>query len=343
MKTQFRLFRRSGTYYVHDAVTGKQTSLHTKDEGEARTLLHSRSEAQRQPRLNLQIARTYLAASDSGIATRTWQDAIDALVATKRGSTQQRWQWAGRDKAFATLRPRIIMETYAEHLLVVLREGTVSTNVHLRKLHNFCIDMGWLPWPILPKRQWPKVEYKDKRAITLEEHRRILEREPNEETRNFYALLWELGGSQSDIATLAAENIDWVDRVISYARNKTGAISQLHFGELAAAILARLPRHGLLFPRLAQMHERHRGKEFNRRCKGLRISGISMHSYRYAWAERAKSAGYPERFAQVALGHGSKAVHRAYARKAQVVLPALEDYEKRMPREATVLPMPVAA
>ena len=38
--------------------------------------------------------------------------------------------------------------------------------------------------------------------------------------------------------------------------------------------------------------------------------------------------GYPERFAQEALGHNSKAVHRAYARGANVKLPALEDYEK---------------
>jgi hypothetical protein len=30
-----------------------------------------------------------------------------------------------------------------------------------------------------------------------------------------------------------------------------------------------------------------------------------------------------------ALGHSSKAVHRAYAKKAQVVVPPLEDYEKR--------------
>ena len=52
-----------------------------------------------------------------------------------------------------------------------------------------------------------------------------------------------------------------------------------------------------------------------------------MHSYRYAWAERAKQCGYPERFAQEALGHNSKAVHRAYARKAKMELPPLEDYE----------------
>ena len=38
-----------------------------------------------------------------------------------------------------------------------------------------------------------------------------------------------------------------------------------------------------------------------------------------AWAERAKTCGYPERFAQAALGHNSKAVHRAYAKKESKV------------------------
>lgn len=61
-----------------------------------------------------------------------------------------------------------------------------------------------------------------------------------------------------------------------------------------------------------------------------RIRGISLHSYRYAWAERAKIADYPERFAQLALGHNSKAVHRAYAKKAQVTLPPLEEYEQKI-------------
>lgn len=56
---------------------------------------------------------------------------------------------------------------------------------------------------------------------------------------------------------------------------------------------------------------------------------MSLHSYRYAWAERARVCGYPERFAQEALGHNSKAVHRAYARRAQVKVPSLEKYERR--------------
>lgn len=59
------------------------------------------------------------------------------------------------------------------------------------------------------------------------------------------------------------------------------------------------------------------------------IKGVTLHSYRYAWAERARKAGYPERFAQEALGHNSKAVHRMYSRKAQVTVPALEDFEAK--------------
>jgi predicted RNA-binding protein Jag len=41
-------------------------------------------------------------------------------------------------------------------------------------------------------------------------------------------------------------------------------------------------------------------------------------------------AGYPERFAMQALGHSSKAIHRAYSKKAQVRLPSLEEYERKI-------------
>jgi hypothetical protein len=36
-----------------------------------------------------------------------------------------------------------------------------------------------------------------------------------------------------------------------------------------------------------------------------------------------------ERFAQEALGHNSKAVHRAYAKWALMKIPSLEEYEQR--------------
>jgi hypothetical protein len=37
----------------------------------------------------------------------------------------------------------------------------------------------------------------------------------------------------------------------------------------------------------------------------------------------------PERYAQEALGHNSKAVHRAYAKNALMKIPSLEEYEQK--------------
>ena len=110
-----------------------------------------------------------------------------------------------------------------------------------------------------------------------------------------------------------------------------------------AHILHGLPKAGPIFPYLRGRLPGYRANEFRERCRGLGITGVSLHSYRYAWAERAKTVGYPERFAQMALGHNSKAVHRAYARNAQVTLPPLEDYERNAATAAPVIPLPVSS
>ena len=331
MKNRFRLYRRKkgGMFYAHDSETGKQESLGTKDRAEATTLLNARNESFRQPQLNLHIAKAYLAGTDSGVSTRTWQDALNAIIENKEGSTKDRWVRAAKESALDLIRGKVILETQAEQLLACLKAGTVSTNVHLRKLHNFCLAMNWLPWPIIPKRLWPEVRFQPKRAITLEEHQRIIEREKNPERQSFYELCWHLGGSQTDIANLKAEDIDWPNRTTAYNRQKTGRLAMIHFGDEIEAVLRRLPVVGPLFPYLHTVRCGDRATEFKQRCEGLGIKGVSLHSYRYAWAERAKQCGYPERFAQEALGHNSKAVHRAYARKAKVKLPSLESYEKQ--------------
>ena len=205
MKQRFRLYKRKkgGRYYVHDDVTGKQDSLHTTDRATAIRLFHSRQEAEQQPAVNLQIARAYLAASDPQIATRNWQLVMDELVKLKKDQTQHRWQTAIKDKAFDLIRHLPLLETRPEHFLRVLEAGKVSTNVYLRRMHNFALDMNWLPWPVLPKkRQWPAVEFKEKRGITLAEHLAIVARENNPERKAFYKLAWHLGASQSDLAFL---------------------------------------------------------------------------------------------------------------------------------------------
>ena len=329
MKQHFILFQSAGVFYYEDTTTGKQLSLRTKDEAEALTLLHSKNEAHRQPVLNLRIAQTYLTATDHEVAERTWQTPMDEMTKTKTGSTRLRHEVAMKDKAFDLIRNLPILETHSAHFLKVLELGTVSTNVYLRRIHNFALDMNWLPWSVLPKRQWPKVRFKEKRAITWEEHQKIIAAEVNPERRMLYQLCWHLGASQGDIANLRGEDVDWTNNTVSFTRKKTGVPVLVHLGVEALNLFKDLPAEGLLFPYLASVRAGDRATEFRQRCRQLRIIGVTLHSYRYAWAERAKTCGYPERFAQEALGHNSKAVHRAYAKRALMKIPSLEDYEQR--------------
>jgi len=134
-----------------------------------------------------------------------------------------------------------------------------------------------------------------------------------------------------------AEDVDWIERSISFNRRKTKVPVVISFGAEAAAVVEGLPKSGSLFPWLCRLHERHRAKHFIKRLATLGIKGVSLHSYRYAWAERAKVAGMPERFAQQALGHSSKAFARAYSKNAKVRVPSLEDFERKL------IPIPRAA
>jgi integrase len=104
----------------------------------------------------------------------------------------------------------------AGHLLAVLRTGTVSTNAFLRKVHNFALDMNWLPAIVIPRGQWPAIHYKEKRAITPEEHQKIIAAEVNPERKTLYLLCWHLGANQGDIASLKGEDVDWTNGTVSF-------------------------------------------------------------------------------------------------------------------------------
>src|SRR5262245_6611708 len=115
---------------------------------------------------------------------------MDEMIRTKTGAIRERWISGAKSKPFDSLRSRKLIETQAEHLLHAMQNGTVSTNIHLRRMHNFALDMNWLPVAIIPKRRWPSIRFKEKRAITLEEHQRIVAAEVNRERKGFYQLCW---------------------------------------------------------------------------------------------------------------------------------------------------------
>jgi integrase len=334
MKNRFRLFRRGSVYYAHDGDTGKQQSLETAIKAEAQRLVNARNEAATSPLLNLSLAKAYLAAHDPKLVTRTWTDVMTDLATHGRESSRARCEQEMARKPFNIIRHKKLVETTTDDLEAVMAAGGAATNNYLRRLHNLAVGMGWLAWPILPPKRWPKVEPKPKRGITEAEHQRIIAAETNRERRLYYELLWEVGGAQSDMAALTAENVDWRERVVIYHRQKLKKLSApacLSIGPRLEALLRQLPSKGALFPHInAATGASDRAAEFRRRCRLLDINGVSLHSYRYAWAERAKQAGYPERWAQAALGHGSKAVHEAYAKNAKVTCPSLEDYERKI-------------
>lgn len=337
MKSRLRLFRRSnGTYFCEDRETGLQQSLRTRDKHEAERLLHAKNEAQENPGVSLQIAKAYIAAADPQLAKRTWRYVAGELIKTKQGANAIRWQRAIKDRAIVKILELSLVGTRADHFLTALATGTVSTNVFLRRLHNFAFGFGWLLSPILPPKQWPKVQHKAKRAISRAEHLKIIARELNPERRAYYELLWELGGSQGDIAQLCAEDVDWVRRTICYFRAKTGQAARICFDGEVEKILRSRPAEGPLFPKLRPVRASDRATEFKQRCQGLGIKGVTLHSYRYSWAERAREAGYPERAAQEVLGHGSKAVHRAYARQANPELITIGAWKQRQPASELV-------
>ena len=98
-----------------------------------------------------------------------------------------------------------------------------------------------------------------------------------------------------DIANLEAEDIDWNDSTVCYNRRKLANLGDtdvkpplIKFGRKCAEVLKSLPQTGPLFPYLRTIDSKYRATEFHQRCVGLGILGVTMHSYRYGWAERAR-------------------------------------------------------
>lgn len=326
MKQRFYMFKRGKTFYFQDAQSGEQKSLGTQDKGEALRLLEIKRQSVSNPAFNQLMLKTCLSAHDGLLAKRTWTDVMNQMQTNGKPSTQLRCKRAVSNKALDLIRNKKLIETTSDDFLAILKNCRVSTNHYLRRFHNLALGLAWLPAPIVPPKLWPKPKFKDKRAITLAEHQAILNAEKNAERSLYYQLLWETGAAQTDAALLRAEQIDWKARTLAFQRKKTESWCGLAIGGALEKILQQLPTEGPLFPAISKTSANDRAAEFYRRMNLLEIKGVSLHSYRYAWAERAKCVGFPERFAQQALGHNSKAVHRYYSKNALVTVPSLEDY-----------------
>jgi integrase len=331
MMDQYRLYKRKrgGCFYAQCNFSRKQESLGTKDRKEAKRLLDAKNEASRQPAISIAVARAYLSVHDRQLIERTWADVIQHFCSRgDKQSSRDRKERACKGKAFDRIRNKRLLETTAEDFLAVLAGKGAMVSQYLKCVHNLALGLNWLLQPVLGAKQWPSIEKQKKRAITREEHQKIIAAEGNVERRSYYEMLWHTGAAQTDAAEFSNANVDWSRRTLGYVRRKTGEHATLQIGHQMESLLKQLPQDGPFFPRICRTTVGARAAEFCRRLKLVGITGVSLHSYRYAWAQRAKACGYSQRWAEAALGHNSPAVHNAYANGGFVECPPLDDYEE---------------
>ena len=144
MKSGYRLYRRDrgGFYCAHDALTGKQESLKTRNRPAAQRLIAAKNTAVEQPQLDLALARTYLAAHDPRMITRCWQEVMDQYASRGRDSTRDRSARAFKGAAFDHLRNRVIVQTVAGDFLTVMKNRGPSIPHYLRRLQNLALTLA---------------------------------------------------------------------------------------------------------------------------------------------------------------------------------------------------------
>jgi hypothetical protein len=87
-----------------DTVTGNSVSLKTRVKSEAVQKVNAMNETERQPSISLGLAKVYLNATDPKLATRTWQEVMENIVAKKTDETRRRWETAIKDRNFDCIR-----------------------------------------------------------------------------------------------------------------------------------------------------------------------------------------------------------------------------------------------
>jgi hypothetical protein len=151
--------------------------------------------------------------------------------------------------------------------------------------------MDWLPKRILAKKQFPKIEHKEARGITRDEHCLIIGRERNPERRDYYELLWYTGGSQSDVADICNNDIDREKKCLLCERRKNAHLSGMELGPEALAVIERRPKTGPLFPYLRTVRACDRATEFKQhKHSGRLLRFTRSHTRERTTGARTKTA-----------------------------------------------------
>jgi len=333
-KKKYYLFKRQGRYYLQNQ-HGKQTSLRTKDPREAEKILASLVATNGSPAAVVRKqALMMLRENDPQYFGRSWGQLFDKYIARcELPQQRERLRRSLESPVLQSIRAEQIVGTEADAFIESILRLKRSIRYHVQLAYRYGIKINWVSRDLIADDLWPEVRWKNFRAITQEEHRRLCETVEDPERRNYYELCWHIGASQGDAARLDASNIDWERKLLVFRRAKLKSDkppARIRIGPALEELLKRLPSHGPLFPKISKEKTNRRSGDFWRRCRRLGFPpGCVLHSYRYAWIQRAAQAGMPERYAMAMMGHQSRMVHESYAEKAVIECPSLEEFGKK--------------
>jgi len=142
----------------------------------------------------------------------------------KTGPTQSAGNQQPRTSVDLIPQPPLI-ETQGEHCWRVAHRQSFNECVFRGRSHNFDLDMNWLPASVIPRRQWPAIHYKEKRAITFEGTPKNYRRGVNLEGKSPLPVCWHPRvQSQGDIANLKGEDVDWENHTVSFFARKPACL-----------------------------------------------------------------------------------------------------------------------
>jgi hypothetical protein len=220
------------------------------------------------------------------------------------------------------------------------------------------------------------IQYERKQFQHGKDFYRLMKRD-KEVTHEFFwflQLLWELGASNADVRELTTDNIDWtttddqgelIGHVIFLRKKWKGAGKNsereripIYFPmsprmkEILRPLYAKAKKSGkgeqYLLPKLAKMasgnvirifqtYLKAAGVKDKKKGRDGKMRKIIIHSYRYRMAERLYEMGYEEREAQMLLGHNSKFVHHAYAKRNAMMVKSLHKMQQKIDKDKIIM------
>ncbi|PTX99433.1 hypothetical protein DB346_16450 [Verrucomicrobia bacterium LW23] len=195
-----------------------------------------------------------------------------------------------------------LSETTGEILLSLLRTFSHSGLSYARRWYNLAIDFGWIPMNLLPRRHWPKIRSAERRAITCEEHGKLLESVHGEDDwYDYFQALWWLGAAQTDLARLTAERVNLAANQILFKRTKIrhrgrGWTCAVMGPSLRAIIEKRMAgKQSYLFPALAVLKNSYRSTHPAQRAAQLPAAHYAERPLRPRHHRHQPARGIPGR------------------------------------------------